>query len=73
MSTSSPLSTWQRSSYSNGSGGNCVEAAEVDALILVRDSKAPHGPRLDFTSAAWSGFVRELKYTGPSRGFDGSR
>ncbi|MGW3629502.1 DUF397 domain-containing protein [Streptomyces sp. NPDC005122] len=30
-----------RSSYSSGSGGDCVEVAAADTAVLVRDSKRP--------------------------------
>ncbi|WP_329252159.1 DUF397 domain-containing protein [Streptomyces sp. NBC_01478] len=56
--------TWHRSSYSGGSGGNCLEVADGhSALIPVRDSKNPHGPKLVFQAAAWSTFVEDLKRT----------
>ena len=51
---------WRRSSYSNTTGGECVEVADSlpTALVPVRDSKAaPHGPALVFDAGAWSSFV----------------
>ncbi|MEU2562263.1 DUF397 domain-containing protein [Streptomyces longispororuber] len=52
---------WQRSSYSNQDGGNCIEwapeHAAVHGVVPVRDSKRPGGPRLTITPAAWSAFV----------------
>ena len=30
---------WRKSSYSGGNGGNCVEVADHDEMILVRDTK----------------------------------
>jgi hypothetical protein len=46
--------TWRKSSYSNGTGGSCVEVAVLTAEdehdIAVRDSKDPHGPALTFTA-----------------------
>jgi hypothetical protein len=67
MATNEPdLSTlhWRKSSYSNGDGGNCVEAAEgLPALVPVRDSKTAEdeGPVLVFPLAAWTAFVTEIK------------
>ncbi|MET7568064.1 DUF397 domain-containing protein [Streptomyces sp. NPDC005492] len=59
---------WSKSSYSNESGGNCVEVAHnIPALVPVRDSKAvPHGPAVVLTASAWGPFITALK-TGGSR------
>ncbi|MEK8143401.1 DUF397 domain-containing protein [Streptomyces sp. M10(2022)] len=35
---------WQKSSYSNGAGGECVEVAGLCGSIGVRDSKQARGP-----------------------------
>ncbi|MGI5393188.1 DUF397 domain-containing protein [Streptomyces sp. CA-251251] len=52
---------WRKSSYSNGTGGDCVEVTDdLPGLVPVRDSKNPHGPALLFPSAAWSAFVGAL-------------
>ncbi|MFE3643528.1 DUF397 domain-containing protein [Streptomyces sp. NPDC059169] len=67
MKISSPeydLSTaiWHKSSYSGGSGGDCLEVADDHpGVVPVRDSKNPDGPRLVFRAAAWSAFVADLK------------
>ncbi|MEV7975966.1 DUF397 domain-containing protein [Streptomyces sp. NPDC086519] len=55
--------TWRKSSYSGGSGGDCLEVSDAHpALIPVRDSKtAPRGPKLVFRPEAWSAFVENLK------------
>ena len=38
--------------------GACVEVAVVeDHGVLVRHSKAPHGPVLRFTSTEWKAFI----------------
>ncbi|MGW3037369.1 DUF397 domain-containing protein [Streptomyces sp. NPDC001178] len=53
---------WLKSSYSNASGGDCVEVAHnIPGLVPVRDSKAPQGPALILTAAAWVPFVASLK------------
>ncbi|MEU6085805.1 DUF397 domain-containing protein [Streptomyces sp. NPDC047085] len=53
---------WFKSSYSNESGGDCVEiASDFPGLVPVRDSKVPHGPALIVTAAAWAPFVAALK------------
>ncbi|UYB41569.1 DUF397 domain-containing protein [Streptomyces sp. Je 1-4] len=57
MTHTAPL-VWHKSSYSNGSGGNCIAAAAPDrSTILVRDTKVPGGQILNFTCAAWQDFV----------------
>jgi hypothetical protein len=48
--------TWRKSSYSGGSGTECVEIAEQDG-VLVRDSKDPEGTRLKFSASAWEAFT----------------
>jgi hypothetical protein len=54
--------TWHKSSYSGGSGGDCLEIADGHpSLTPVRDSKTPHGPKLVFRATAWSAFVENLK------------
>ncbi|MFF4564065.1 DUF397 domain-containing protein [Streptomyces sp. NPDC001435] len=54
---------WRRSSYSNGTGGECVEVAVSHPdRVPVRDSKrAQDGPVLLFPSSAWTTFVATLK------------
>ncbi|MFI2505459.1 DUF397 domain-containing protein [Streptomyces sp. NPDC018972] len=52
---------WRRSSYSNGTGGECVEVADnLPGLAPVRDSKNPQGPALLFAADAWNRFVASL-------------
>jgi hypothetical protein len=53
---------WYKSSYSNGSGGNCVEQAKLPGgRRAVRDSKDPDGPVLIFTASEWAAFVAGVK------------
>lgn len=65
---------WHKSSFSGNNGGNCVEVAEIcdtidvpghkaehSALIAVRDSKDPDGPKLFFTPAEWEAFLIGVK------------
>jgi hypothetical protein len=51
---------WRKSSYSGNNGGQCVEVAER-GVVLVRDSKNPHGPVLVITPEIWRKFTRHLK------------
>lgn len=48
---------WRTSSYSSN-GENCVEVAVVPERMLVRDSKCPEAGMIEFTSPAWSAFIR---------------
>jgi Domain of unknown function (DUF397) len=49
---------WRKSSYSNDSGGECVEVADgLPGVVPVRDSKNPTGPALLVNARAWQAFV----------------
>ncbi|WP_030276026.1 DUF397 domain-containing protein [Streptomyces sp. NRRL B-24484] len=53
---------WRKSSFSGGSGGECVEVADgFDGVVPVRDSKDPAGPALVFGAAAWQAFVDAVR------------
>jgi hypothetical protein len=57
---------WRKSSYSET--GNCVEVARGPYGVVVRDSKAPVGPRLRFGADAWSAFIDAVRDDGfPAR------
>ncbi|MEV7870055.1 DUF397 domain-containing protein [Streptomyces sp. NPDC088124] len=54
--------TWRKSTYSGGTGGNCLEVAEgPGGTVPVRDSKTPHVPGLVFRARVWSVFVTGVK------------
>ncbi|GLW55368.1 DUF397 domain-containing protein [Kitasatospora phosalacinea] len=53
-------STWRKSSYSGGNGGECVEVDDANPGT-VRDSKDPDGPRLTFTTHTWQAFLTGIK------------
>ncbi|MCH0563336.1 DUF397 domain-containing protein [Streptomyces sp. MUM 2J] len=54
--------SWKKSSYSGGGEGNaCVEVAEADAHIAIRDSKTPAGAVLTVPAGAFARFVGALK------------
>ncbi len=54
--------TWYKSSYSGGTGDNCLEVTQAfPTVVPVRDSKTPHGPKLVFRATAWAEFVANLK------------
>ena len=55
------VTSWRKSTYSNGQG-DCLEVADgVPSLIPVRDSKDPDGPALVFPAESWSAFVDGIK------------
>ena len=51
---------WQKSSYS-GNTGNCVEVAELDGAVAVRDSKNTNGQVLSFIPSVWAKFIQSVK------------
>ena len=53
--------TWRKSTYSNGTGGNCVEVADLPDGRAVRDSRHREGPVLVFTSDTWRAFVQGIE------------
>ncbi len=55
---------WQKTTFSNGNGGNCVEVARnLPGIVAVRDSKNPHGPVLVVTTDEWASFITWLRST----------
>ena len=52
--------TWRKSSYSGGSGGDCVEVADSTDMVLVRDTKDRAGAELGFTPGAWKRFLSDV-------------
>lgn len=53
---------WRTSSYSTGSGGECVEVALTASAVHVRDSKCvgKGGPALRVGSEAWSALLEAM-------------
>ncbi|MEV5004158.1 DUF397 domain-containing protein [Streptomyces sp. NPDC055692] len=58
MTASSELD-WFKSSYSGGSGTECVECAYADGGTLIRDSKR-EGAIVEVGRDAWMTFIRRL-------------
>jgi Domain of unknown function (DUF397) len=53
---------WRKSSYSGGSGGNCIEVGNSGRAVLVRDTKqADSGPVLRFSAEQWRRFAVEVR------------
>lgn len=55
-------SNWRKSSHSNAEG-NCVEVANHDNTVMVRDTKSRERSHLAVELDAWRNFVTELKTT----------
>lgn len=52
---------WVKSSYSGGTGGNCVEIAALPGGgKVIRDSKDPSGPALSLSADQWAMLSRTL-------------
>jgi hypothetical protein len=51
---------WRKSSYSGANGGQCVEVASADG-IMIRDTTDRDGGTLTFTVDAWQRFTSKLK------------
>ncbi|MGH3242474.1 MAG: DUF397 domain-containing protein [Spirillospora sp.] len=53
--------TWRKSSHSSSQTQECIEVAQAERAVAVRDSRDPDGPVLAFTPRAWSVFLSTLK------------
>jgi hypothetical protein len=53
-------SSWRKSSYSGDNGGECVEVATTED-VLIRDTTDSNGPVLTFTTHAWRTFTAAIK------------
>ena len=54
-----PASIWRTSQRS--ASVHCVEVAETQTVIGVRDSKDPHGPVLRYPVGRWAAFLHGIK------------
>ncbi len=53
---------WRKASYSASNGGGCVEVADHDGMILVRDTKDHgRGPVHRYTPGEWRAFVAGVR------------
>jgi hypothetical protein len=55
------IMNWRKSSYSSSNSGNCIEVADNDSRVLVRDTKNRTGPILRFSADAWRRLVEQVK------------
>lgn len=54
------MGEWRKSTYSGANGGDCVEVASTDC-IMVRDTKDRSGAVVTLTAEAWKRFTASLK------------
>lgn len=54
------MGNWRKSTHSDANGGDCIEVAATD-LIMVRDTKDRNGPVLTVSTEAWRRFTVTLK------------
>lgn len=53
---------WKKSSFSGGGEGNdCVEIANLQNRVAIRDSKAPAQGALSFPTGSFTAFISNLK------------
>jgi hypothetical protein len=55
------MGIWRKSTYSDANGGNCVETASADSVVLVRDTTNRDGGTLALSAAAWMVFTGKIK------------
>jgi hypothetical protein len=55
------MGDWRKSSYSGSNGGNCVETATGNGVVLVRDTTNRESGTLAFTAGAWQAFLETLR------------
>jgi len=52
---------WRKSTYSTGSGGDCVETASQTGTVMVRDTANRAGETLVIAAPAWKRFTATLR------------
>lgn len=53
----SDIPNWHKSTFSGGSTNDCVEVADNQPLILIRDTKDHAAGLIEVTPAAWAAFT----------------
>lgn len=63
VTTTLAVATWRKSSYSGGSGGDCVEMSDglLPGAVPVRDSRRRSGPVIVVPAGAWTAFVGAVR------------
>jgi hypothetical protein len=54
------MGDWRKSTYSDASGGQCVEVASADG-VMVRDTTDRDGGTLTFSAVAWAKFTASVR------------
>ena len=57
------MGQWRKSTYSDGNGGNCVEVADGQGAVLVRDTTDRGGAMITVPDAAWARFTAAITQT----------
>ncbi|MFB8765331.1 DUF397 domain-containing protein [Nocardiopsis alba] len=52
---------WKKSTYSNGQGGNCVEARAIDQGAAIRDTQNRGLAELSLPNTEWSALLHALR------------
>ena len=55
------MGEWRKSSYSSANGGDCVETASGNCLVIVRDTTNRDGITLGIPTKAWQRFTTSLR------------
>jgi hypothetical protein len=53
-------SPWRKSTYSDATGGSCVEVAS-DGMVMIRDTTNRDGGTLAFSAATWEQFLGMIR------------
>ena len=54
-------SSWRKPTYSNSSGGACVEVATADAVLIRDTTDHGHGPVLRVSAETWRAFTHAIR------------
>ena len=54
------MGDWRKSTYSDASGGQCIEVAS-DGVVMIRDTTNRDGGTLAFSAAAWERFLGTIR------------
>ncbi|PSK97052.1 uncharacterized protein DUF397 [Murinocardiopsis flavida] len=52
---------WHKSSYSDSTGGNCVEVRETPTMADVRDTQNRGAGQLTFQAEEWTAFLGQVR------------
>ena len=55
------MSNWRKSTYSNNSGGACVEVATADTVLIRDTTDNGHGPILRVSAETWRAFTHGIR------------